>query len=168
MKDIFAAFANIKTFAFDVDGVMTDSRVLVSENGELLRHMSIRDGYALQFAIKAGYRIVVITGGASNGVRERLARLGVVDYYSGVHDKAVVLHAYLDRHGLQADQTLYLGDDIPDLSAMAIVGLACAPADAAPEVLAKADYVSPLKGGEGCVRDVIERVLKLNQEWQVA
>lgn len=168
MPDIFAAFARIRTFAFDVDGVMTDARVRVTSTGELLREMNIRDGYALQLAVKCGYRVVVITGGTSEGVRLRLARLGVVDYYSGVHEKIVVLEAYLDRHGLAAADTLYLGDDLPDLGPMQLVGLPCAPADAAPEVLAEAAYISPERGGAGCVRDVIERVLKLNQDWPSA
>ena len=165
MAGVFDAFRAIRAFAFDVDGVMTDGRLHVTETGELLREMSVRDGYALQLAIRLGYRVVVITGGASEGVRLRLARLGVEDYYSGVEDKAEVLHAYIARHSLTAQHVLYMGDDLPDLAPMQLCGLACAPEDATPEVLAQAAYVSPHAGGRGCVRDVIERVLKLNQHW---
>ncbi len=165
MDNPLAAFANTEVLVFDVDGVMTDGNVLVSEAGELLRSVSIRDGFALQLAVRRGLRVGVITGGSSDGVRLRLAGLGIADYYSGVRDKAQVLRAYLERHGLEPATCLYMGDDLPDLPAMRLVGLPCAPADAAPEVLAQAAYVSPLPGGAGCVRDVVERVLKLRSRW---
>lgn len=165
MDNPLAAFRNIRAFVFDVDGVMTDSRVLVTETGQLLRHMSIRDGYALKLAIDCGYRVAVITGGSSAGVRERLAKLGVKDYYSGVHEKKSVLLGYHERHGIDIAQTLYMGDDILDVEALQLAGLACVPSDAVPEAQAVAQYVSGHRGGDGCVRDVIERVLKLNGHW---
>ncbi len=165
MDNPAAAFRPIRTFVFDVDGVMTDARVHVTESGELLRTMSIRDGYAVQLAVSVGYRVCIITGGVSEGVRQRFLKLGVTDYYSGIREKGDTLSAYLQRHQLAASQTLYMGDDVLDLSAMALVGLPCAPADAVPQVLAKAKYVSPLTGGGGCVRDVVERVLTLNGHW---
>ena len=165
MPDLTAAFARTRAFVLDVDGVLTDGTVAVSENGDLLRRMHIQDGYALQTAIRAGYRVCVITGGRSEGVRLRLARLGVVDYYSGVNDKTEVLVAYAERHGLDLAEALYVGDDLPDVGPMRRVGLACAPANARPEAMAAADYVSALGGGEACVRDLVERVLKLNGHW---
>lgn len=168
MSDLSAALARTRTFVLDVDGVLTDGTILVSENGDLLRRMHIQDGYALQAAVRAGYRVCVITGGSSDGVRKRLARLGVVDFYSGVRDKTEVLVAYAERHGLDLAEALYVGDDLPDLGPMRRVGLACAPANARPEVIAEAHYVSPLSGGEACVRDLIERVLKLNGQWPAA
>ncbi len=165
MESLLAAFEPIRTFVFDVDGVMTDARVQVTERGELLRTMSIRDGYAVQLAVQLGYRVAIITGGTSEGVRLRFLRLGVDDYYSGIRDKALTLDAYHARHGLSAAQTLYMGDDVLDLPAMRVVGLPCAPADAVPQVLAAAKYVSPHRGGAGCVRDAVERVLTLNGHW---
>ena len=168
MENPLSAFAKIKAFVFDVDGVMTAGSVLVGDDGELLRTVSIRDGYAVQLAVKLGYRVAIITGGSSPGVRTRFMRLGVSDYYSGVQDKKEVYLAYLERHQLEASQVLYMGDDIPDYEVMKLAGLAAAPADACPEILAVSHYVSGVKGGQGCVRDVIERVLKLNGSWPVA
>ena len=165
MPDLTDAFRATRAFVFDVDGVFTDGTIQVSENGDLLRTMHIHDGFAVKTAAEAGYRVCVITGGGSAGVRERFARLGVVDYYSGVLDKTEVLEAYAERHGIALVQALYMGDDLPDVGPMTRVGLACAPADARPEALAVAQYISPLSGGRGCVRDVIERVLKLNGHW---
>ena len=165
MDSPLAAFGRIQAMIFDVDGVMTNAQVLVTEEGHLLRSMSVRDGFALKLAIDLGYKIAVITGGSSDGVRDRLFKLGVSDYYSGVHNKLEVFDAYHERHGLDRSQTLYMGDDILDLPALQAAGIACAPADACPEVLAEADYVSAKPGGQGCVRDVIERVLKLQGKW---
>ena len=166
MDTLLGSFRAIKTFVFDVDGVMTDARVQVTESGDLLRTMSIRDGYALQLARQEGYRVAIITGGASDGVRKRFARLGIDDYFSGIRDKAQTLDAYHERHGLDASETLYMGDDMLDLPAMRLAGLPCAPADAVPQVLTVAKYVSDRRGGDGCVRDVVERVLTLNGHWQ--
>ena len=168
MPEPFDAFARVTCFAFDVDGVMTDARVRVTESGELLREMSIRDGYALKYAVERGYRVVVLTGGRSEGVRRRLAGLGVADYYSGLTEKSATLVAYAERHQLDLGQVLYMGDDLPDLGPMQRCGLPCAPRDAVAEVLAAAAYVSPYSGGGGCVRDVIERTLKLRGDWAVA
>jgi len=168
MENPLSAFAKVKAFVFDVDGVMTAGTVLVGEDGSLLRAVSIRAGYAVQLAIKLGYRVAIITGGDSAGIRKRFAKLGVTDYYSGVQSKKEVYAAYLERHGLKKEEVLYMGDDIPDYEVMKMAGLAAAPADACPEILSVSHYVSGLKGGFGCVRDVIERVLKLNNSWPVA
>lgn len=158
-------FARVRALLFDVDGVMTDSKVLVTEAGELLRTMSIRDGYALKRAVRSDLRVAVITGGSSVGVRKRLLALGIRDYYSGVEEKLPTVRAYLARHEIDPDAALYMGDDLPDLPAMRYVGLACAPADACPQALAAAAYVSPHVGGAGCVREVVERVMTAQSTW---
>ena len=165
MNNPLAAFKAIRAFVFDVDGVMTDARIQVQNNGELLRSVSIRDGFAIKHALDQGFRVAIITGGQSEGIRLRFAALGLTDYYSGVVDKSTVLEAYMSRHNLSREEVLYMGDDIPDLGPLSMAGIGCAPADACPEVLAKADYISHRNGGDACVRDVIERVMKLNSRW---
>lgn len=161
----FEPFKQIRTFLFDVDGVFTNSQLLITEEGHLLRSMTVRDGYAVKQALKKGYRIAVITGGRSTGVIQRLNNLGIQDVFSGVQNKLEVYRQYLASYQMSGDEVLYLGDDLPDFEVMQKVRLACAPRDAAPEILQIADYISPCKGGEGCVRDVIEKVLKLNHDW---
>jgi len=163
---VLEKFKSIRTFVFDVDGVMTDGSVHVFETGEQVRRMSTRDGYSLQLAIKNGYRVVVISGGLSEGVRQRLLFLGIRDIFLDIHDKVAVLRQYARDHGLDEKDMLYMGDDIPDYHPMQFVGLACAPADAAPEIRHIAAYISSFNGGQGCVRDVIEKVLKLNGHWE--
>ena len=164
---VLEKFKSIRTFVFDVDGVMTDGSVLVFETGEQVRRMSTRDGYCLQLAVKKGYRVVVISGGSSEGVRQRLQYLGIRDIFLNVHDKVALLDRYAREHGLEEKDMLYMGDDIPDYAAMMHVGLACAPSDAAPEIRHIAAYISSFGGGQGCVRDVVEKVLKLNGQWEL-
>jgi 3-deoxy-D-manno-octulosonate 8-phosphate phosphatase (KDO 8-P phosphatase) len=163
--NILPVFKNIKAFVLDVDGVLTDSSVLVFDDGQMVRRMNIKDGYALQLAIKKGYKVLVISGGTSNAVKVRLAKLGVNDCHLNVTNKKDVLLQYVQQHGLLWDEVLYMGDDIPDLEVMQMAGLPCCPADAVPEIRQVSKYVSPVPGGEGCVRDVIEKVLKLNDQW---
>lgn len=158
-------FKGIKTFIFDVDGVMTDSEVLVLEDGKLLRKMNIRDGYALKMAVKAGYKIAVITGGKSEGVRSRLQALGITDIYLGYQDKLEAYEEFIAIYDINEDTILYMGDDLPDYQVMRRVGFPTCPKNAAMEIIQLSQYISPLKGGEGCVRDVIEKVLKLNKDW---
>lgn len=164
---VLEKFKSIRTFVFDVDGVMTDGSVLVFETGEQVRRMNTRDGYCLQLAVKKGYRVVVISGGTSEGVRQRLQYLGIKDIFLNVHDKVALLVRYAKDHGLDEKDMLYMGDDIPDYAAMQHVGLACAPSDAAPEIRHIAAYISSFAGGQGCVRDVVEKVLKLNGQWDL-
>ncbi len=164
---VLEKFKSIRTFVFDVDGVMTDGSVLVYETGEQVRRMNTRDGYSLQLAVKKGYRVLVISGGSSEGVRRRLEYLGIRDINLNVHNKIEVLQEYVRKYDLHEKDMLYMGDDIPDLGAMQQVGLACAPADAAPEIRHIAAYISSFNGGHGCVRDVIEKVLKLNGHWEI-
>lgn len=161
-----ALFSPISVFVFDVDGVMTDGTLQILENGELSRKMHIRDGYALQWAVKQGYQVVVISGGQSKPVIHRLRQLGIQDIFTGVTDKQRKLADYLEDHELAYDTVLYMGDDIPDYDAMKMIGLPVCPADATPEIKAISKYISPCKGGMGCVRDVIEKVLKLHDHWK--
>ncbi|GAA3939675.1 HAD hydrolase family protein [Chitinophaga oryziterrae] len=165
--NILALFKPVTTFVFDVDGVLTDGTVQLLPNGEQSRKMSIRDGYALQLAIKKGYRIVIISGGKSESVVSRLQGLGIKDIYTGITDKQEKLQDYVFEHDLRWDEVIFMGDDIPDYRAMQLVGLPVCPADAAPEIKSICRYISPINGGMGCVREIIEKVLKLNDHWTI-
>lgn len=162
---VLQLFSPITVFAFDVDGVLTSGNILLLENGEQARTMNIKDGYALQLAIKKGYHVVVVSGAISAAVKLRLNKLGVLAVFMGIQNKKECLDAWLTENNLSWDKLLFMGDDIPDHSAMLNAGLSCAPADAAAEIRSVARYISTQKGGEGCVRDVIEKVLKLNGHW---
>lgn len=151
----------------DVDGVLTDGTVYVFDDGQQVRRMNIKDGYALQLAVKKGYHILVISGGSSPAVKNRLNKLGITDIHMGVLDKRSFLLEYMEKRNLSPHQVLYMGDDVPDISAMAESGVPCAPADAAPEVKKVAIYIAGREGGKGCVREVIELTLKLNDHWEV-
>ena len=155
----------ITAFVFDVDGVLTDGSVLITTKGELLRTMNIKDGYALKTAVDRGFHVYIISGGSNEGVRARLKGLGIKDIELGTHKKLEVLNKYLSANNLSKDQVLYMGDDIPDLQVMNEVGLPCCPQDAVPEIKDVSKYVSHKKGGKGCVRDVIEQVLKVQGKW---
>lgn len=159
------AFRNITTFLFDVDGVMTNCSVLITEDGKLLRTMTVRDGYAMKIAVREGYRVAIITAGISTGVEKRLKALGIEDVLSGQEDKVAAYRELEKKYDLNPEQTLYMGDDLPDRGVMLKVGFPVCPADAVPEIRELAHYISPYKGGEGCVRDVIEKVLRLNGHW---
>lgn len=159
------AFRDISTFVFDVDGVMTDGSLLVLPDGVMARCMNIKDGYALQLAIKKGYRVLVISGGDAPEVKDRLNKLGVTDVWIKTHHKKQVLNDYLTQHGITKEQVLYMGDDIPDLDVIQMAGLPCCPLDAVQEIKDKSVYISHLAGGMGCVRDVIEKVMKLRGDW---
>jgi 3-deoxy-D-manno-octulosonate 8-phosphate phosphatase (KDO 8-P phosphatase) len=163
--NILSHFKGIHTFIFDVDGVLTDGDVHVTETGELLRKMSVRDGQALRMAVDEGYRILIITRGKSAGVTMRLKELGIVDVLNNVQNKLKTYEEFLDAYALDEDGILYMGDDLPDFEVMRRVGLPTCPADAVPEIREICQYISPLKGGEGCARDVIEKVMKLNGTW---
>lgn len=158
-------FRDIHTFIFDVDGVLTNSEVLVLEDGKLLRKMSIRDGLAIKKAVNEDFKVAVITGGKSEGVKKRLTALGIMDVYLGQKHKMEAFEELLDIYELDPAGILYMGDDLPDIPVMEKVGLPTCPANAAPEVIKVSKYISPFKGGEGCARDVIEKVLKLNDKW---
>jgi 3-deoxy-D-manno-octulosonate 8-phosphate phosphatase (KDO 8-P phosphatase) len=163
--NILELFQKITTFVFDVDGVLTDGTVLVLDNGLQARRMHIKDGFALQMAKKNGYRVLIISGGNSPQVADRLEKLGITDVHMPVLDKKAFLLDYMTANDIKAEEVLFMGDDLPDLPAMSVVGLPCCPADAVSEVREAVQYISPLNGGFACVRDVIEKVLKLNDHW---
>ncbi|MEM9076482.1 MAG: HAD-IIIA family hydrolase [Bacteroidota bacterium] len=166
MKKNYKELLNhITTFVFDVDGVFTDGSILVTTKGEMLRRMNVKDGYALKTALQKGYNVCIITGGTNEGVKERLKGLGVTDIYLGAHHKQDPLEEYLDIYNIDPQNVMYMGDDLPDVPPMRIVGLAAAPQNAVAEVKAISDYVSHKNGGEGCVRDIIEQVLKVRGDW---
>ena len=160
-----ALLKKIKLFVFDVDGVLTDGSLILLDNGEMARQMNIKDGYALQLAIKQGYTILIISGGNSNAVKIRLQKLGIQNIFLGVVNKKKLLLNFIAEHHFNKEEILYMGDDVPDVLPMKEVGVACAPADAVAEIKSIAHYISPAFGGKGCVRDVIEKVLKLNGHW---
>jgi 3-deoxy-D-manno-octulosonate 8-phosphate phosphatase (KDO 8-P phosphatase) len=160
-------FHSITTFIFDVDGVLTNGDLLITESGELLRTMNARDGFAMRLAIESDYRICIITGGNSDGVILRLKGLGITDIYKGIRDKVAAFEEYCDLYDINAGNVLYMGDDLPDYDVMRLVAMPTCPSDAAPEIKRIAQYISPNAGGKGCVRDVIERVMRLHGKWML-
>ena len=163
--NVLELFQDITTFVFDVDGVLTDGSVLLLENGLQARRMNVKDGLALQMALANGYRVVITSGGSSAPVIHRLQYLGIDEVHLGLKDKLKFLSAFLEQNNLKWKEVLYMGDDLPDLAVMQHAGLAWCPADAVIEARKASHYISPLAGGCGCVRDVIEKVLKLNGHW---
>lgn len=155
----------ITTFMFDVDGVLTNGLITITTSGELIRNMNIKDGYALKTAVDAGYNVCIISGGSNEGVRTRLENLGIKDIYLGTHNKIVQFEEYLSKKNISSEEVLYMGDDIPDFPVMQKVGLASCPKDAVSEIQGISHYISQKKGGKGCVRDVIEQVLKVQGNW---
>jgi len=162
---LLQAFKQIRCFVFDVDGVLTDSTIWLLEDGQQVRRMNIKDGYALQLAIKKGYQILVLSGGNAPAVKTRLQKLGVTNVFIGVENKLALLKTFLEENNFSTQQVLYMGDDIPDYECMMACGLPCCPADAVPEIKHVSRFVAAHKGGEGCAREVIEKVLRLNQHW---
>ena len=156
---------DIKAFVLDIDGVLTDATIHVTESGEQLRRFNVRDGYAMQLAVKKGYLICVISGGKSQSVILRLNGLGITDVHLGITNKLEVLTSFMNEHQLTSGNIIYMGDDIPDIPVMRASGVSTCPSDAVEEVKAVSDYISPKKGGEGCVRDIIEKVLKIQDNW---
>lgn len=158
-------FPQINTLIFDVDGVLTNGIVTVYPDGQLLRHMNIKDGYALKSAVKSGFRVCIISGGSNEGVRTRLQKLGITDIYLGAHNKTVQFNELVEKYNLNPENVLYMGDDIPDLPVMQQIGMPCCPNDAVREVQETSKYISDKKGGEGCARDVIEQVMRVQGKW---
>jgi len=165
--NLLESFKPISTLIFDIDGVMTDGGLLVFENGEQVRQMNVKDGYALQLAVKKNYPVAVISGGNGLGAALRFEKLGIYNVFLDVSDKVAVLETFLEKNKITWSQTMYMGDDIPDLQPMRKAGMPCAPADAVPEILRTARYISPYAGGKGCVRDVIEKLLRLHGNWDL-
>lgn len=156
----------IDTFIFDVDGVLTNGMLTIMPDGELVRHMNVKDGYAMKTALNRGFRICIISGGTNKAVKSRLAALGINDIYLGAHDKIQQYKELVDKYNLKPENVIYMGDDIPDYPVMQKVSLPCCPNDAVPEIQQISKYISNKKGGEGCVRDVIEQVLRVQGKWE--
>ena len=155
----------VRCFVLDVDGVLTDGGILVTEEGQQLRTMNIKDGYALNRATTAGYEVIVISGGNSEGVRLRLNKLGVSNVHMGVEDKSKILIEQLQVRGLDLTHCLVMGDDLPDMKIMQMAGCSACPSDAVSEIRQLSDYRSSYSGGNGCVRDVIEKTMRLSGKW---
>lgn len=164
---MLAAFKKIKCFVFDVDGVLTNGNVTVMPNGVLIRTMNIKDGYALQLAVKKGYKVWVISGGHSDEVKTRLLNLGVSEVFMKVKDKRQLLAELMLLNELTKDEVLFMGDDMPDFEAMQLAGIAACPSDAVVDIKEICSYKAVTKGGEGCAREVIEKTLKLNNHWDL-
>jgi 3-deoxy-D-manno-octulosonate 8-phosphate phosphatase (KDO 8-P phosphatase) len=156
---------DIKAFIFDIDGVLTDGTVHIAEDGQLLRQMNIKDGYAMKVAIDKGYPVFIISGGSNEGVRIRLQNLGIKDIYMATPDKVEKFYEICDAYQLKHEEILYMGDDIPDYLVMQKVGLPTCPQDAVQEIKGISKYISHANGGKGAVRDVIEQVLKVQGKW---
>lgn len=163
--NLLELFKSVTTLVFDVDGVLTDGTLTILPGGVMARKMNVKDGYALQLAVKRGYNVVIISGGFSDEVADRLNKLGVSKVFMKVTDKVAVLTDYLQQNQLSWQEVLYMGDDIPDLTVMLKVGVSCCPLDAVQEIKEISKYISPLNGGFGCGRDVIEKVLRLRGHW---
>lgn len=168
MKDLNALLSEVTTFIFDYDGVMTEGIVYMDSNGDPLRTSHVKDGYALQLAHKLGYHLAVISGAVYTNILKRMNALGVEDVFTGIPDKVVKLNEYMELHHLSPNQIVYMGDDIPDIKVMRMVGVPACPSDAAEEVKQISAFVSERPGGLGCVRDIIERTLKVQGKWMSA
>ncbi len=168
-KEVYASplemFRHIDTVIMDVDGVLTNNQMLITESGEMLRSMSARDGYVIKMALRSGLRLAIITGGYSEGVTKRLKGLGIEDVFIRAQNKITPFQQLVEKYQLDPARILYIGDDMPDYFVMQKTGMAACPADAMPEIRAICDYVSPIKGGEGCVRDILEKILRIQGKW---
>ena len=166
LMNVLADFKKITTFIFDIDGVLTDGTVLILRDGLQARQMHVKDGFGLQMAMKNGYRVFIISGGVSEESKKRLEYLGIKEVHIGIADKTKFVADLLKSKKVKWEEVLYMGDDLPDLPLMSKVGLSTCPADAVNEVKSVVKYISPINGGWGCVRDVIEKVLKVNGHWK--
>lgn len=158
---------NIKAFVFDVDGVFTDGSVYLMPDKSMCRSMNVLDGYAVVKALKHHYKIGVITGGDDAGVRNRIHYLGITDYHAKIANKIERFEEFRQKYGLQKEEILSMGDDLPDIEMLRNSGIACCPENAVAEVKQVADYISPVHGGKGAVRDVIEQVMKAQGKWVI-
>lgn len=155
----------IKAIFFDVDGVLSSETIPMDSSGEPMRTLNIKDGYAIQFAVKCGLHIAIITGGKTEAIRKRYQGLGVKDIYLGAAVKTREYNELMNKYNLRPEEVLYMGDDIPDYEVLTMVGLPCCPADAVPEIKNICKYISHKEGGKGCGRDVIEQVLRAQGKW---
>jgi len=165
MSNLKEDLRSIKAFIFDVDGVISTAKIILHPEGDMMRSMNIKDGFAIQYAIRKGYIVAIITGGNSDSVRKRFEHLGVKDIYMKSADKREDFRQFLSLYGLKPSNILYMGDDLPDYLVMKEVGFPACPSDAVEEIKSISKYVSDKNGGDGCVRDVIEQVLRLQGNW---
>ena len=166
MSSLIELFRKIRLVIFDMDGVLTDGKLLIQENNNWVRKMDIKDGYAIQHAIRNGLSIAVITGSFSNAVRERMSYLGVDSFHEKVKDKGEKVLELAGAIGVSTDEIIFVGDDIPDLSAFDKVGVRACPADAVQDVKERSDFISQYQGGNGCVREILEKILRVQGKWQ--
>jgi 3-deoxy-D-manno-octulosonate 8-phosphate phosphatase (KDO 8-P phosphatase) len=168
MLNFKQALSKITTFIFDIDGVLTNNTVFVTEDGQLLRNLYSKDGYAIQLAVRKGYKIVIISGGHNDPVKKVLERAGVPFIFIKQHDKLQCYKDLINEHSLRDEEIAYMGDDLPDWEVMKRVGIAACPKDAATEIKDICIYISDKKGGEGCVRDIIEQTMRAQGTWEIA
>ncbi|MDA3943419.1 MAG: HAD-IIIA family hydrolase [Bacteroidetes bacterium] len=168
MSNYKSLLSAVNTFIFDYDGVMTDGKIIINNEGEPLRNANVKDGYALQLVQKLDYNVAVISGGFSPSMHKRFEALNIKDVFLGVKDKMKVLEKYMADKSLEPQQIVYMGDDIPDYLPMQHVGVPVCPSDAVEEIKRISVYISHLQGGNGCVRDIIEQVLKVQGKWMSA
>lgn len=164
-KNYKTLLKNVSAFVFDVDGVMTNGQIMITTEGEMYREMNTRDGFAIKCALERDYKIAIISGGTNEGVRKRLETLGVDKVYLGIHKKDIAFDDFLKTYNIDPEEVLCMGDDLPDLSVLEKVGVATCPQDAVSDVKKIVDYVSHKKGGDGCVREIIEQVMRVQNKW---
>ena len=164
-KNYKTLLKNVSAFVFDVDGVMTNGQILITTEGEMYREMNTRDGFAIKCALESNYKVAIISGGTNVGVRKRLETLGVDKVYLGIQEKDIAFDDFLKTYDIDPEEVLCMGDDVPDLSVLEKVGVATCPQDAVPDVKKIVDYVSHKKGGDGCVREIIEQVMRVQNKW---
>jgi 3-deoxy-D-manno-octulosonate 8-phosphate phosphatase (KDO 8-P phosphatase) len=165
MSNYKTLLTGVNTFMFDYDGVMTDGHVILQHDDPPLRTANVRDGYVLQLAVKMGYNVVVISGGFSRSMDNRFDTLNIKDAFTGVKNKVAVFEKYIKEKNIDPKNVVYMGDDIPDIPVMKRVGVPVSPADAVEEVKEVSVYISDKNGGGGCVRDIIEQVMKIQGKW---
>ena len=165
MSKIDYDLGKIKGIVFDVDGVLSPSTIPLLSDGTPSRMVTIKDGYALQLAVKMGYKIAIITGADSEAIKKRFNGLGIADVYLKASVKILCLKSWMDANGLHPEEVAFVGDDVPDYECMSYVGLSIAPTDAATDILHISHYISPVKGGEGVARDLLEQIMRNNGHW---
>ena len=165
MKNYKELLKNVTTFIFDYDGVMTQGDIIMLPNGEALRMTNVKDGFALQLAVRLGYNVAVISGGYADSMVQRMKALGVKDVFMHIPNKIIKLEEYMRDKNLKKEEVVYMGDDMPDYPVMQMVGVPVCPADASEEIKQISVYISHKDGGKGAVRDIIEQVMKVQDKW---
>ncbi len=155
----------ITTFILDVDGVLTNGKILVTSKGKMLREMNTKDGFIIKYALDKGFKIFIISGGTNKGVKERLKDLGIEEIFLGEHTKKDTYNKLIKKYNLKKNEIVYMGDDIPDIPVMKKIGVPCCPNDAVQDVKQISIYISKKNGGQGCVRDIIEQTLRVQNKW---